>query len=122
MAPLGDRRRYLRLEVMGALWGVVDDDRFVRIVNISTNGALVSSPGPFELDAIETMQLRLEGQEIRIRCVVRHVEPAPEREPPPPRQYRIGLEFVEPAAALTAALAAREHIRTGVVGQKSREY
>ena len=116
-SPLGDRRRYLRLEVMGALWGTLDGDRFVRVVNLSSHGTLVSSPGSAEVGAGATMQLMLQGRDIRLRCRVRHAAPPrAAREVRPPAEFLIGLEFLDPPEALLAALAEREHhIRTRFV-------
>ena len=43
---LGDRRSRVRLEVVGALWATLELTEPARVVNISREGALITSPVP----------------------------------------------------------------------------
>ena len=51
MRPLGDRRRRIRLEVVGSLWGALEIDRQAELMNISRTGALIVSPVPAAVEA-----------------------------------------------------------------------
>jgi hypothetical protein len=103
MRPLGDRRRRIRLEVVGSLWGALVTDRTAQLLNISRTGALIISPMPAAVDSMQSVKLTVEGHEVKLDARVRHMQrlgdPA-EGEP----QYRIGLEFLEAPAVLVHAL------------------
>ena len=102
MRPLGDRRRRIRLEVVGSLWGTLEVDRPATLMNISRTGALILSSVPAVLDSTQTVKLTIEGHEVKLSARVRHlhrITPSP-GEP----QYRIGLEFLEAPAVLVHAL------------------
>lgn len=103
MRPLGDRRRRIRLEVVGALRGALDLDRQAQLLNISRTGALIMSPIPAALDSIQSLRLTIEGHEVRLAARVRHLQRLADPGAGEPR-YRIGLEFLEAPAVLAHAL------------------
>lgn len=102
MKPFGDRRARIRLEVVGSLWGTFEVTKQARVVNISRNGALISSPVPAAVDSTQTVRLMLEGHEIKLAARVRHLRQVSVGDEP--GQYRIGLEFLEAPIALAEAL------------------
>jgi PilZ domain-containing protein len=101
MRPLGDRRRRIRLEVVGSLWGALDIDRQAQLMNISRTGALIVSPVAAAVDSMQSVKLTIEGHEIKLAARVRHMQRVDEAPGP---LYRIGLEFLEEPAVLAQAL------------------
>jgi hypothetical protein len=101
MKPLGDRRRRIRLEVVGSLWGALEIDRYAQLVNISRTGALIVSPLPAAVDSTQSVKLTIEGHEVKLAVRVRHIQRMDEGAGP---RYRIGLEFLEELAVLGHAL------------------
>ena len=101
MKPLGDRRRRIRLEVVGSLWGALEIDRQAQLVNISRAGALIVSPVPAAVESIQSVRLTIEGHEVKLDARVRHMQRMEEGAGP---RYRIGLEFLEEPAVLVHAL------------------
>jgi len=102
MRPLGDRRRRIRLEVVGSLWGTLEVDRQTTLMNISRTGALILSPVPASVDTTQTVKLTIEGHEVKLAARVRHLHRVSESSSAP--QYRIGLEFLEAPAILIHSL------------------
>ena len=103
MRPLGDRRRRIRLEVVGSLWGTLEIDRQAQLMNISRTGALITSPVPAAVDSTHSVKITIEGHEVKLAARVRHMQrmsPGGEGVP----LYRIGLEFLEAPAVLVHAL------------------
>lgn len=103
MRPLGDRRRRIRLEVVGSLWGTLEIDRQAQLMNISRTGALIASPVPAAVDSTQSIKLTVEGHEVRLAAKVRHLQRLAEPGEGGPR-YRIGLEFLEAPEVLVHAL------------------
>ena len=103
MRPLGDRRRRIRLEVVGALWGALEVERQAQLLNISRSGALIMSPVPAAVDSMQSVKLTVEGHEVRLDARVRHMQRLGNSQEGDP-QYRIGLEFLEAPAVLVHAL------------------
>ena len=102
MRPLGDRRRRIRLEVVGSLWGALDTDRQAQLLNISRSGALIMSPVPATVDSTQSVTLTVEGHEVRLDARVRHLQKMTDTGGE--AVYRIGLEFLEAPVALVHAL------------------
>ena len=100
MRPLGDRRRRIRLEVVGSLWGALEVERQAQLVNISRTGALIMSPVPAAIDSTLSVRLTIEGHAVKLAARVRHLQ----RLENGPAVYRIGLEFLESPAVLAHAL------------------
>ena len=103
MRPLGDRRRRIRLEVVGSLWGTLERDRQARLMNISRTGALIMSPVPAAVDSTQSVRLTIEGHEVKLAAKVRHLQRVTDDGSEQPL-YRIGLEFLETPAVLLHAL------------------
>jgi hypothetical protein len=101
MRHLGDRRRRIRLEVVGSLWGTLEIDRQASLVNISRTGALIVSPVPAVVDSTQSVKLTIEGHEVKVAARVRHLNRVTASSGAP--QYRIGLEFLEAPAVLVHA-------------------
>ena len=106
MRSLGDRRRRIRLEVVGSLWGALEIDRQAQLMNISRTGALIVSPVPAAVDSMQSVKLTIEGHEITLSARVRHIQRMGDASGPAPEgpRYRIGLEFLEEPAVLAHAL------------------
>jgi c-di-GMP-binding flagellar brake protein YcgR len=102
MRPLGDRRRRIRLEVLGSLWGALEVERRATLMNISRGGALIMSPVPAAVDSTQSVKVSVEGHEVKLTARVRHLERLPDDEGEP--RYRMGLEFLEAPAVLLHAL------------------
>jgi hypothetical protein len=103
MRPLGDRRRRIRLEVVGSLWGAIEIERQAELVNISRAGALIMSPVPAAVDSMQSLKLTIEGHEVKVAARVRHMQRLIDQGEGEP-QYSIGLEFLEAPAVLAHAL------------------
>ena len=103
MRPLGDRRRRIRLEVVGSLWGALEVDRQARLVNVSRTGALIASPVPAAVDSLQSVKLSVDGHEVKVAARVCHMQRIDEAAADQP-QYRIGLEFLEAPDVLIHAL------------------
>ena len=102
MRPLGDRRRRIRLEVVGSLWGTLEIDRQATLINISRSGALILSPVPAAVDSTQSVKLTIEGHEVKLAARVRHLHLLSHSSNAP--QYRIGLEFLEAPEVLIHSL------------------
>jgi hypothetical protein len=102
MKPLGDRRRRIRLEVVGSLWGTLEVDRQAQLVNISRTGALIMSPIPAAVDSTQAVRLMVEGHEVKLDARVRHLQRVSDAAGE--SMYRIGLEFLEAPVVLAHAL------------------
>lgn len=102
MRPLGDRRRRIRLEVVGSLWGTLEVDRPATLMNISRTGALILSPVAAAVDSTQSVKLTIEGHEVKLAVKVRHLHRVTPSSGEP--QYQIGLEFLEAPAVLVHSL------------------
>jgi hypothetical protein len=102
MRPLGDRRRRIRLEVVGSLWGALEIELQAQLVNISRTGALIMSPVPAVVGSTQSVKLTVEGHEVKLAASVRHLQRVTDAAGEP--RYRIGLEFLEAPAVLAHAL------------------
>ncbi|HXH25162.1 MAG TPA: hypothetical protein VNI78_07930 [Vicinamibacterales bacterium] len=91
MRQLGDRRGSVRLEVVGTLWAGFEIGEAVEVLNVSDGGALVAAHTPPPLDSVQSIQLTIEGRDIRKMARVRHLR---RREDAAEPQYLVGLEFV----------------------------
>ena len=103
MNPLGDRRRRVRMEIVGSLWGTLELTEPGRLVNISPMGALIASPVAMAPNSTQTIKLVLDGDELTLEARVCHFRRADLRPEEPP-QYLVGLEFLAMPAAWANAL------------------
>ena len=101
MMALGDRRARVRLEVVGALWATLELAEPARVVNISRDGALITSPVAMPPDSIQPLHLKLHGHDITVDARVRHVRRV--SGPDEPIRYLVGVEFLSMPPALAAA-------------------
>lgn len=102
MTALGDRRAAIRLEVVGVLRAHVDDGTRVRVLNLSTRGALIASPQLLHVDATGTLSLTVGGHELHLPMRARHVSM---RGGGARREYAVGVEFLGRSIELEEALA-----------------
>jgi hypothetical protein len=98
---LGDRRSRVRLEVVGALWATLELTEPARVVNISRDGALITSPVPMPPDSVQPLHLKLEGREVTVDARVRHIRRV--SGPDEPIRYLVGVEFLSVPPALARA-------------------
>jgi len=91
MSALGDRRRRVRHEVVGALWGTLEVDEPARLVDVSPGGALVSVDTPRDLEAAPSLVMTHDGRQVHRPARVRYVRRASHG------AYQVGLEFLSSA-------------------------
>jgi hypothetical protein len=97
-SSFGDRRSYLRFEVMGMQWGRLELTRPARVVNISDSGVLIDSPLPLAIDAMQSVRLSFEQDALELDARVRHLRRV--SHDGETDRYLIGLEFVAPPTML----------------------
>lgn len=107
MKSLGDRRSAVRLEVVGSLWGVLENGERARVVNLSTLGALIVAPSAMTVDSFEIVLLRFHGKEIRLQTRVRHLA-AGAGTLGRGGEQGVGLEFLDTPVELIDALTGLE--------------
>ena len=93
MKPLGDRRRRVRLDIVGSLWATLELSEVGRLLDISPMGALIASPVPLPADSTQVIRLTLGGSELTVEARVCHLRQN-EATPDQPREYLVGLEFL----------------------------
>jgi hypothetical protein len=86
---LGDRRSRVRLEVVGALWATLELTEPARVVNISREGVLISSPISILPNQCSHCTRNSKGERDRRR--LRPARPSGIRDEP--IRYLIGVEF-----------------------------
>ena len=92
----------VRLEVVGALWATLELTEPARVVNISKDGALLTSPVAMPPESVQPLHRKLDGQEVTVDARVRHVRRV--SGPDEPIRYLVGVEFlsIPPAPARAA--------------------
>lgn len=102
MIPMSDRRKDERFDVVGAMWGVLELNEPARIENVSLTGALIDSPVSAALGSTHPLRLIVDGQEVKVEGLVRHVRGVQHlgRE----ERYFIGVEFSAPPVHVTQAI------------------
>jgi hypothetical protein len=110
---LGDRRSELRFEIIGQLWGSLEVVEHLPLRNVGRGGALVEAPQPLSADAVHAVRLMLDDRPADVQVRVRHVTPLREAASD---GYLIGLEFVNPGAAVLAQI---DRIVAAAMGQPS---
>jgi len=98
---LGDRRAQVRLEVVGPLWATLELAEPARVVNISRDGALLTSTMLMPPESVQPLHLKLEGQDVTVDARVRHVRRV--SGPDEPVRYLVGVEFLSKPVALVQA-------------------
>jgi hypothetical protein len=97
MSALGDRRRRVRHEVVGALWGTLEIQEHANVVNIGDRGALLAAPSTRDVDSIQLLELSLAGHDVQVEARVRHSRQAFGGE------HLIGFEFLSVPSALDSS-------------------
>ena len=97
MSALGDRRRRVRHEVVGALWGTLEIQEHANVVNISERGALLAAPSPRDVDSIQALELSLAGYDVQVEARARHSRQGLGGE------HLIGFEFLSVPSALDSS-------------------
>jgi len=98
---LGDRRARVRLEVVGALWATLELAEPARVVNISRDGALITSPVPMTPETVQPLHLKVQGHDVTVDARVRHVRRVSGANEP--IRYLVGVEFLSSPPALLSA-------------------
>ena len=101
MTTFADRRACVRFEVVGVLRGLLEVQEPVRVVNISSTGALLETTVPIATGSIRPLDFMVDGKPVRVTLCARSFEELPEG------SYRIGVEFMSPSASLLTAIASR---------------
>ena len=68
MMALGDRRARVRLEVVGALWATLELTEPARVVNISKDGALLTSPVAMPPESVQPLAPEARRSRSNRRC------------------------------------------------------
>jgi hypothetical protein len=98
----GDRRLHLRWEVVGALWGTLELSEAVRLVDISTTGALIEASF-LPNESTQALHLVVDGGRLTVSTIVKRLQHIARGDGAP--TYRIGLEFVSAPARLIQSIA-----------------
>jgi len=101
MKPLGDRRAQTRYDVVGMLFARLDSGTSVRILNVSTIGALLSTSQPMPVGVTHSILFTLLGQQFAVGVVPRRIEPI---EGGGQREFHVGVEFVSVPGGLSDSL------------------
>lgn len=102
MIPMSDRRQDERFDVVGSMWGVLELNEPARIENVSLTGALVDSPVPAALGSTHLLHLVVDGQDVKVEGLVRHVHAMPQGARQ--ERYVIGVEFSSPPLHVVQAI------------------
>ena len=102
MSPLADRRARVRYEVVGVLRGTLELAEPARVLNISSTGALVETPGPIPVGTLQALQMTIDGQTARLNGRVRRTVKIGQ---PPNESHAIGVEFLSPPEIFTISVA-----------------
>jgi hypothetical protein len=103
----GDRRAHPRFEVNGRLTAVLELTEFLRVANLSANGALIESLAPLPVGSEHGAALLVNGRRIRVRIRVCRVIEVPESVP---RRYRLGVDFLSVAEPELLAHVASQQV------------
>ena len=93
---IGDRRIKPRFEIVGDLWGSVDVNASLTVVNLGRGGALLESPVALPPDSVHTMLALLDDESYTITARVRHSTATILRGR---RAYLLGVEFLNASEA-----------------------
>ena len=89
---LGDRRSELRFEIIGQLWGSLENVERLPLRNLGRGGALVESRLPLSAHSVQNVRLLFGSEPNDVKVRVRHVTPVATRAGD---RYLIGLEFMD---------------------------
>lgn len=109
----GDRRAWVRFDVIGRLQGSIKTVDLCRVRDISRTGVLVETPWPLPLGSVQVAKLDIGSQSTWAAVRVRRVCAVPP-DSVDPEYYLAGLEFVDEDSPLFDRI--RELTDTGDVG------
>lgn len=90
---LGDRRRAVRFEIVGSLWGALERVAEVPVHNLGSGGMAVDSTRTLPAGSIHAVRLTLADDVADVRARVCHVTPVADRAGS--GRFRIGFEFLD---------------------------
>jgi hypothetical protein len=106
----GDRRLKPRFEIVGELWGSVDVNASLAVVNLGRGGALLESPVPLTPGAMYSVQVVTDTESHRVTMRVRHSVASAEDGS---TGYLVGVEFVDVTTPLDEFLARQLALGSG---------
>jgi hypothetical protein len=109
---IGDRRVNPRFEIVGDLWGSVDVNASLTVVNLGRGGALLESPVPFAPESVHAVVAVTHEESHEVTLRVRHSTAGNQ---PGSRRYLIGVEFLDVSPALDEFLARQVSLGNGSV-------
>ena len=101
MRPLGDRRAQTRYDVVGALFGRLDTGASIRILNVSTMGALLSTSHSMPIGVTQSILFTLLGKQFAVSVIPRRIEQIENVGQP---EFHVGVEFVSVPGGLSDSL------------------
>jgi hypothetical protein len=101
MKPLGDRRARTRYDVVGMLFGRLDSGASIRILNVSTIGALLSTSQPMALGVAQSILFTLVGEQFAVSVIPKRIQQIDRIGQP---EFHIGVEFVSVPGGLSDSL------------------
>jgi hypothetical protein len=96
----GDRRGSVRFEVIGHLWGTLELEEPVPVVDIGASGAALSTAAPLAPDSRHVLQLSVAGEVVSVDARVRHARPQSSASP----RYVVGVEFLDLPGVVAASI------------------
>jgi hypothetical protein len=113
---IGDRRTKPRFEVVGDLWGSVDVNASLTVVNLGRGGALLESPVPFVPESVHSVVAVTHEESHKVTVRVRHNTGDDQQGA---RRYLVGVEFVDVPPALDEFLARQVALGNGSLSVKA---
>lgn len=101
MKPLGDRRAHIRYDVVGMLFARLDSGTSVRILNVSTAGALLSTSQPMPVGVTQSILFTLVGKQFAVSVIPRRIEQMDGIGQP---EFHVGVEFASVPGGLSDSL------------------
>ena len=101
MNPLGDRRAQTRYDVVGMLFGRLDSGASIRILNVSTIGALLSTSQPMAIGEAHSILFTLVGEQFTVRVIPKRIQQIDRIGQP---EFHVGVEFVSVPGGLSDSL------------------
>jgi hypothetical protein len=113
---IGDRRNKPRFEIVGDLWGSVDVNASLAVVNLGRGGALLESSISFPPDSTHSVLAVTRDESHPVTVRVRHstADAARGRS-----RYLVGVEFVDTSPALDEFLTRQLALGNGPVSAEA---
>jgi hypothetical protein len=81
----------MRFEIVGDLWARLVAAQSLTIMNLTTSGMLVESPGHVHVGSHQQLRLTIGDEVNQVGAIVRHIAPVVGK----PNHYLVGLAFVD---------------------------